>query len=144
MGRYCSYLLPKQTGGITQILIFKTLRMIGRPAVYLRRFAFIRPQGSKAKTPAVLVDIVTPVVDPGALEPCRRLHANRSSNSVISHNVHSSSSSGLTVPSRSRSFNFPIFNSTLKCQMIELTCFRFGSGFLVLVVSQWQSLTLMS
>ena len=25
VGRYCSYLLPKQTGGTTQILIFKTL-----------------------------------------------------------------------------------------------------------------------
>ena len=34
MGRYCSYLLPKQTGGSTQIIIFKTLRMIGRPALY--------------------------------------------------------------------------------------------------------------
>ena len=34
MGRYCSYLLPKQTGGTTQILVFKTLRMIGRPALY--------------------------------------------------------------------------------------------------------------
>ena len=34
MGRYCSYLLPKQAGGTTQILFFKTLRMIGRPALY--------------------------------------------------------------------------------------------------------------
>ena len=33
VGRYCSYLLPKQTGGTTQILIFKTLRMIDRPAL---------------------------------------------------------------------------------------------------------------
>ena len=32
--RYCSYLLPKQTGGTTQILIFETFRMIGRPALY--------------------------------------------------------------------------------------------------------------
>ena len=29
-----TYLLPKQTGGTTQILVFKTLRMIGRPALY--------------------------------------------------------------------------------------------------------------
>ena len=35
MGRYCSYLLPKQTGGTTQILVFKTLRMIDRPALYI-------------------------------------------------------------------------------------------------------------
>ena len=35
MGRYCSYLLPKQTGGTTQILVFKTLRMTGRPTVYV-------------------------------------------------------------------------------------------------------------
>ena len=34
VGRYCSYPLPKQTGGTTQILIFKTLRMIGRTALY--------------------------------------------------------------------------------------------------------------
>ena len=33
-GRYCSYPLPKQTGGTTQILIFKTLRMIGGTALY--------------------------------------------------------------------------------------------------------------
>ena len=31
MGRYCSYLLPKQTRGTTQNFIIKTLRMIGRP-----------------------------------------------------------------------------------------------------------------
>ena len=35
LGRYCSYLLPKQAGGTTQILIFETLRMIGRPALYV-------------------------------------------------------------------------------------------------------------
>ena len=35
VGRYCSYLLPKQAGGTFQILIFKTLRMIGRPALYI-------------------------------------------------------------------------------------------------------------
>ena len=36
MGRYCSYLLPKQTGGTTQILIFETLiGMIGSPALYM-------------------------------------------------------------------------------------------------------------
>ena len=35
MGRYCSYLLPKQAGGTTQIIIFKTLQMIGRPALYV-------------------------------------------------------------------------------------------------------------
>ena len=34
VGRYCSYLLPKQAGGIHQILIFETLRMIRRPALY--------------------------------------------------------------------------------------------------------------
>ena len=34
MGRYCSYLLPKQAGGTAQIIVFKTLRMIGRPALY--------------------------------------------------------------------------------------------------------------
>ena len=34
MGRYCSYLLPRQTGATTQILVFKTLRMIDRPALY--------------------------------------------------------------------------------------------------------------
>ena len=35
VGRYCSYLLPKQTGGTTQIIVFKTLQMAGRPTVYL-------------------------------------------------------------------------------------------------------------
>ena len=34
VGRYCNYLLPKQTGVTTQFIIFKTLRMIGRPALY--------------------------------------------------------------------------------------------------------------
>ena len=34
LSRYCSYLLPKQTGGTTQILIFETLQMIRRPALY--------------------------------------------------------------------------------------------------------------
>ena len=34
MGRYCSYLLPKQTRGTTQILIFESLQMIGRPILY--------------------------------------------------------------------------------------------------------------
>ena len=34
VGHYCSYLLPKQTGGTTQILVFETLRMIDRPALY--------------------------------------------------------------------------------------------------------------
>ena len=29
VGRYCSYLLPKQAGGTPQILILKTLRMTG-------------------------------------------------------------------------------------------------------------------
>ena len=29
VGRYCNYLLPKQTGGPTQSLIFETLQMIG-------------------------------------------------------------------------------------------------------------------
>ena len=35
LGHYCSYLLPKQTRGTTQILIFKTLRTIGRPTLYI-------------------------------------------------------------------------------------------------------------
>ena len=34
VGRYCSYLLPKQAGGTPQILVFKTLRMKSRPALY--------------------------------------------------------------------------------------------------------------
>ena len=34
MGRYCIYLLLKQAGGTPQILVFKTLRMIGRPGLY--------------------------------------------------------------------------------------------------------------
>ena len=34
VGRYCSYLLPKQTGGTTQIPILETLGMIGRPALH--------------------------------------------------------------------------------------------------------------
>ena len=40
MGRHCSCLLPKQTGagGTTQILIFKTLRTIGRPTLYVVAF----------------------------------------------------------------------------------------------------------
>ena len=33
MGRYCSYLLPKQAGGTPQILVDKTLRMTSRPAL---------------------------------------------------------------------------------------------------------------
>ena len=35
MGRYCSYLLPKQARGTPQILVFKTLGMTGRPTVYI-------------------------------------------------------------------------------------------------------------
>ena len=35
MGCYCSYLLPKQIGGTTQILVFKTLRMTEPPTVYI-------------------------------------------------------------------------------------------------------------
>ena len=34
VGRYCSYLLPKQAGGTPQMFIFKTLWMTGRPTVY--------------------------------------------------------------------------------------------------------------
>ena len=34
VGRYCSYLLPKQARGTPQILIFKTPRPIGRPRLY--------------------------------------------------------------------------------------------------------------
>ena len=33
VGRYCSYLLPKQARGTSQILIFKTSRRIGRPTL---------------------------------------------------------------------------------------------------------------
>ena len=33
MGRYCSYLLPKQAEGTPQIIIFQTLRMTGHQAV---------------------------------------------------------------------------------------------------------------
>ena len=36
VGRYSSYLLPKQAGGTTQILVFKTLRMTCRPALYVK------------------------------------------------------------------------------------------------------------
>ena len=35
MGRYCSYLLPKQAGGTAQILVDKTSPMTGRLRVYL-------------------------------------------------------------------------------------------------------------
>ena len=35
VGRYCSYLLPKQAGGTPQILIFKTSPMTGRLRVYI-------------------------------------------------------------------------------------------------------------
>ena len=35
VGCNCNYLLPKQTGGTTQILIFKTLRTKGRPTLYV-------------------------------------------------------------------------------------------------------------
>ena len=34
VGRYSSYLLPKQAGGTTQILVFKSLPMIERPGLY--------------------------------------------------------------------------------------------------------------
>ena len=34
MGRYCSYLLPKQAGGTLQIFVDKTLRMTNRLRVY--------------------------------------------------------------------------------------------------------------
>ena len=34
MGRYCSYLLPKQAGGAPQILVDKTSPMTGRLRVY--------------------------------------------------------------------------------------------------------------
>ena len=37
VGRYCSYLLPKQARGTPQILIFETLGMIGRPALYTKK-----------------------------------------------------------------------------------------------------------
>ena len=35
IGCYCSYLLPKQDGGTSQNIIFKTLRQIDSPALYL-------------------------------------------------------------------------------------------------------------
>ena len=35
VGRYCSYLLPKQAGRTPQIFVFKTLQMAGRPTVYM-------------------------------------------------------------------------------------------------------------
>ena len=35
VGRYCSYLLPKEAGGTPQILILKTLGMMGRLTVYI-------------------------------------------------------------------------------------------------------------
>ena len=35
VGRYCSYLLPKQAGGTPQILVDKTSPMTGRLRVYL-------------------------------------------------------------------------------------------------------------
>ena len=41
VGRYCSYLLPKQAGGTIQILIFKTLQMTGRPTVYKPCWPFL-------------------------------------------------------------------------------------------------------
>ena len=34
LGRYCSYLLPKQAGGTPHILVDKTLRMTSRLRVY--------------------------------------------------------------------------------------------------------------
>ena len=34
VGRYCSYLLPKQAGGTPQIIVDKTSRMTGRLRVY--------------------------------------------------------------------------------------------------------------
>ena len=41
VGRYCSYLLPMQTGGTTQVLVFKTLRMMDRPALYIQHTVLI-------------------------------------------------------------------------------------------------------
>ena len=38
MGRYCSYLLPKQAGGTPQIIVDKTSPMTGRLRVYPGRF----------------------------------------------------------------------------------------------------------
>ena len=35
VGRYCSYLLPKQAGGTPQILVDKTSAMSGRLRVYM-------------------------------------------------------------------------------------------------------------
>ena len=49
MGRYCSYILPKQTRGTAQILIFKTSRPIGRPRLYLSTHR------KKAATPLLYV-----------------------------------------------------------------------------------------
>ena len=56
VGRYCNYLLPKQAGGTTQILAFKTLRMIGRPALYRSRSSQnpeLRPHNCRMKAKAV-------------------------------------------------------------------------------------------
>ena len=36
VGRYCSYLLPKQAGGTPQILVDKTSPMSGRLRVYVK------------------------------------------------------------------------------------------------------------
>ena len=35
VGRYCSYLLPKQAGGTPQIIVDKTTPMTGRLRVYI-------------------------------------------------------------------------------------------------------------
>ena len=54
MGRYCSYLVPKQTGRTTQILIFKTLRMIHRPPRSVKQLS--SPERCHPDRPEVWVD----------------------------------------------------------------------------------------
>ena len=41
MGRYYSYLLPKQAGGTPQILVDKTSRMTGRLRVYFAPWIYL-------------------------------------------------------------------------------------------------------
>ena len=45
MGRYCSYLLPKQAGGTPQIIVDLTSRITGRLRVYIQSEAADRSLG---------------------------------------------------------------------------------------------------
>ena len=62
VGRYCSYLLPKQTGRTTQILIFKTLRIMSRPSLYPTQEISEKIQGdtSGCLKPPVDIDLKVP------------------------------------------------------------------------------------